>query len=279
MNSSGWPVRIQDHRGDSEKHSSTMKHKISNLSIHQPLPRVALILNLVVSPQMPLAAALTAPEGVIRTGISWHDLPRAVGSSFGRNTTILHLVVFAGRAVRGGCGARERCSSGGVAVCDVICCGRSRGRSGRVDICSLAVGGHRLIEGPLERRIKVSKRVHCSIQAIVVEASVAGIAGVLISWTVVAGAVWVRVEWRVVYPVGSSCGGGSHDACASVGNSSSAIGISSACRYTSRESTVCLLSSVGEDAALAVARRVEVLVARSRVRFHFAVGRRNEQSG
>jgi hypothetical protein len=90
-----------------------------------------------------------------------------------------------------------------------------------------------LIVGPLEWRIKVSEWVHCAIQAIVVVASVAGVAGVLKSRSVIAGAVWVRVEWRVAYPVGGTgSGGSSHDACTCIGSSSSAVGISSACSYT-----------------------------------------------
>jgi hypothetical protein len=256
-----------------------MEHEISNLSIHQPLPRMTLILNLIVRPEMPLAAALTAPEGVVGAGIGWHDLPRAVGSSLGCNAAALRLVVFARRPDRSGCGVRNRCGSWGVAVGDVICRGCGRGRPGWVDVCSLAVGGHRLIVGPLKRRIKVSERVHCSIQAIVVVASVAGVAGVLESRSVIAGAVWVRVKWRVVYPVGSTgSGGSSHDACTCIGNSSSAVGISSACSYTGSGGAVRQLSSIGENAALAMARRVEVLVARSWVRFHFEIGCGNEQS-
>jgi hypothetical protein len=234
---------------------------------------MTLILNLIVRPQMPLAAALTAPEGVVGTGIGWHDLPRAVGSSLGCNAAALRLVVFARRAGWSGCGVRNRCSSRGVAVGDVICRGRGRGRPRWVDICSLTVGGHRLVVGPLEWRIKVSERVHCAIQARVIVAPVAGVAGVLKSRSVIAGAVWVRVKWRVVYPVGSTgSGGSSHDACTCICNSSSAVGISSACSYAGSGGAVRQLSSVGEDAALAVARRVEILVARFWVRFHFAVG-------
>jgi hypothetical protein len=257
-----------------------MEHEISNLSVHQPLPRMALVLNLIVCPQMPLAAALTAPEGVVGTGVGWHDLSRTVGSSLGCNAAALHLIVLARRADWSGCNVRKRCGSRGVAIGNVICRGCGRGRPGWVDVCSLAVGGHRLIVGPLEWRIKVSERIHCAIQAIVVVASVAGVAGVLKSRSVIAGAVWVRVEWRVVYPVGGTGSrGSSHDACTCIGSSSSAVGISSACSYTGSGGAVRQLPSVGEDAALAEARRVEVLVARSWVRFHFVVGCGDDQSG
>jgi hypothetical protein len=168
-----------------------------------------------------------------------------------------------------------------VAVGDMVCRGRGRGWAGWIDIGCLTVCGHRLVKAPLVRKIKVSKWIRRTIQAIVVVAAIAGVAlvtGVPVTWSTVAGAVWMRIELRVVYPVSCSCDSCPCDADSCVGNSCGAIAISST-YDASRRGAVCLLSSVGEDAALAVARRVDVLMARSWIRLHFAGGRGDEQSG
>jgi hypothetical protein len=108
--------------------SLPMKHKKPNLRIHLPPPRMALILNLIVRSQMPLAVPLTAPKRIITARIRRLNASWIVRASLGRNTPILHLYVFA-RSSMGTCRCWCRRDSGAtshVAVGHMVRCRGSR---------------------------------------------------------------------------------------------------------------------------------------------------------
>ena len=170
--------------------STPVEDKVALLCVHEPSARVALILDLVQGPEVPLAVALAAPERVVVTSIGRLDVAGAVRTALGRNTSILHLNVFAcvGVCV---CGPHRGWWGSGdssMAIGDMVG-RRRRSRARRIDVGSLTV--HRRADvGPLIWRIEVSKRVHGAIESAIVVASKPTIGGIawVITRAVVAGA-------------------------------------------------------------------------------------------
>ncbi len=201
---------------------------------------------------MPLAVALATPEWIVVTCIRRLDAAGMIRASLGRDTTVLHLNIFArSRAV-----IARRCVSfsdrrsvrrRSMAIRHMV-----RRRSGcrrrtrRVDVSlMIAIARHGIVVAPLIRRVEVSKRVQRTVEAIVVVAAIV-VHGVvmIVNGRIVAGAV--------IYPgvISTSCISAhySSDAIVGVGDDAGWVG------------AVGLLAGVGEDAALAVARGVDVVV-------------------
>lgn len=266
--------------------SGTMKHQEANLSIHHPASRMTLILNLIVRPEMPLAADFATPEGIVIACISRSNLPGIIGTSLCCNTSILHLNLFACWAgcvavtmgkcrprlshyLRGGCAI-----AGGRGVCDMIGCCWTR----RIDVRRVAVARHCVVISPLVRRIEVSKRVYGTIETGIVVAAVGGVAVVGAVGAVIGVLVVVGMGIIIRTVVYRRLINGSRNSNASTITHSHAHSHADACvthaiavgtrHDTGGLSTVCLLASIAQDAALAVARCVDILVARFGVGFH-----------
>lgn len=141
--------------------------------------------------------------------------------------------------------------------------GRGRGRARGIDVGSVAVAGDCVVVQPLVGRVEVSKRVHATIQAVVVVA--AAVRGIRVGWAVVVGAVWICVGWGAVYPRTGSSNAHADTNAVSIAH---AVGDG-----TGRIGAVWLLACVGEVAALAVAGRVDVLMARLGKGFHIVGAR------
>lgn len=231
-----------------------MKHQEPHFGIHQPAAGMALILDLIERAQMPFAVALTAPEGIVMASISGLDATGVIGASLGRNAAILHLNILARRRAviarrcvgfSDGCSVRRR----GMAIRHMVrCCCCSRCRTGRVDVgLMVAIARHGSVVTPLIRRVEVSKWVQRTVEAVVVVSAIVVHGIVMIgSGRVVAGAV--------IYPgvIGTSCISAHYSSGAIVGIGDDAGWVGA----------VGLLAGVGEDAALAVARSVDVVVTR-----------------
>lgn len=163
--------------------SASVEDEEALLGVHEPLTRVALVLNLVEGPEMPLAVAFAAPEGIIVTSISRLDIASAVRTALGCNASILHMDIFSWVGVRA-CGPHwswRRSSDSSMAVGDMIR-GRRRSRARRIDVSGVAVRRYRVVVRPLIRRIEVSKWVHGAIESVVVVASKPTIGGM--AWVV-----------------------------------------------------------------------------------------------
>lgn len=146
-NDSRDPKASLGHR-DHVLRSTTVKDEEAQLSIHKPLTRVALILDLVESPQVPLAITLTAPERVIIARIGRLDLPRAVRPTLRRDPAVLHLYVLTGSGMcMSVClpGWSWRCSGDWYMAVGHVVGGGSCGWSGRVDVGGVTVCWHRVI--------------------------------------------------------------------------------------------------------------------------------------
>jgi len=164
----------------------------------------------------------------------------------------------------------------GVAVGNVEGCRCGRG-TGRVDMRRVAVVGHSVVVSPLVREIEVSKRVHRAIQVVVVVAIATAairkrmgivVGGVVVGSSSDGGGVWLGVvRTGVVYRrlIGTRRMSNSNthtdadadadtDTCVA---GSIAISADDACGC----STVRGLAGVAEEAALAIAGVVDVLVA------------------
>lgn len=72
-----------------------MKYKEADISIHHPTTGMALVLDLVVGPEMPLSVDFATPEGIVVACIGWPDLSRIVRATLSRNPPTLHLDVLA----------------------------------------------------------------------------------------------------------------------------------------------------------------------------------------
>ena len=180
--------------------SAAVEDKEAQLSVHKPLTRVALVLDLVEGPEMPLAVALAAPEGIVLASIGRLDLPCAVRSALCCDPPVLHLDVFASRSVSArspGLSHRRRWRrrDWDMAVGDVVGSRRCSGTR-RVDVSRMTVARHRVVVRPLKWRIKVSKWVHRAIQSVVEVASkptIGGVAWVMTRAVVIGAGVRVGV--------------------------------------------------------------------------------------
>jgi hypothetical protein len=158
-----------------------MEDQEADVGVHHPSTRLTFVLDLVVGPEMPLAVQLTAPERVVVACISRPDLTRIVCTALSRNPSVLHLDVFACRALLrvtvGVCWPRlpyhPRCRRLEGLLLTVGHMVGSRSGSRRVDICSVAIARHGVVVRPLVRVIEVSKRVHRAIEAVIVVAAIA----------------------------------------------------------------------------------------------------------
>jgi hypothetical protein len=259
-----------------------VEDKEPHFSVHLPSSRVTLILNLIIRPQMPLAVPLAAPKRVVVACIRRLNPPCTVSTTLSRNSSILQLNVFAHWAVvaymsRCRRHANAMAASHCMAIRHMIRRGcSSRARSGRVDVglCRVAIARRRVVVGPLVRVIEVSKRVQRSIHVVVVVAAVRWAAGGVVTWgAVVIGTVAVvgmlgLVGTCCIYPrkVATCCDTNTHahaDSNTAVAVADTAIGDDAGW-----VSAVWLLAGIAEEAALAIAGRVDVSVARLWVCFH-----------
>lgn len=246
-----------------------MKYQKPNISIHHPSTGVALILNLIVAPEMPFAIQLTTPKRVIVARIGRADFPRIVGTTCSCNTAVFHLdLLTTGRLLgmtvtvaKRGPRVSHHLWGGmvrlGLGVGDVVGCSGGGG-AGRVDVRSVAVGGCRVVVGPLVGVAEVSKRIRGSIETGMV---VAAVGGVLVIGGVVVGAIGARVVGSgIVYRrlVGARC----------VADADAETDTVATRHDTGRHGAVWLLTGIAQDAALAVARGVDELVARLWVGLH-----------
>lgn len=170
--------------------SAPVEDEVAQLSVHEPSTGVALILDLVEGPKVPLAVALAAPERIVVTSVGGLDVAGAVRTALGRNTSILHLDVFACVGVCA-CGPYQSWWSSGdssMAVSDMVG-RRRRSRARRIDVSGLTVHRRRDVR-PLIWRIEVSKWIHCAVKTVVVVASKPTISGKawVVTRAVVAGA-------------------------------------------------------------------------------------------
>lgn len=275
--------------------SVAVEDEETQLSVHQPSSRVALVFDLVERPQMPLAVTLLAPEGIIVARISRLDPPRVVRASLCRNPPVFHLDVFARRAL--GChrsrlgntanvGITRRTS---MAVRDMV--GRSRRgctRSRRIDIGlrRVAIARCVVVVSPLVRVIEVSKRVQRAIQAIVVVTAVCRAISGVVRWAVVVGlAAVVRIRLGVglrvglsvglvvgtgcIYPrIAARCDTNTNAHAYAHAYTNRAVAIAGVRDDASRVRAVCLLALIDKGAALAIAGLVDVGLARLWVGLH-----------
>lgn len=227
----------------SSKPSLAMENKETHVGVHHPPARLALILDLIVRPQMPITIPLAAPKWVAIAGIGWSNPPRLVCAPLGRDPSIFHLNVLPRWAMdaSGSCvDSRSGWVIWGSAVGHVVggCC---RCRTRRIDVRLIAVARRDVVGSPLMQRIYVSKWVHGAMQAVAIAATIGGI-------RIGVGRRVVRtdiVHCRIV-------------ASASVAS----IAAIAAWQHASGVGAVWLLSGIAEEAALAVAGCVDVLVAR-----------------
>jgi hypothetical protein len=107
-----------------------MEDEEALLRVHVPAARVALVLDLVESAEMPLAVALHTPERVVGKRVDRFDVAHVVGAALSRYTSVLRLNVrphrlgalhdrrYGGHG--GGCRSRARPQRGDVAVRDGV---------------------------------------------------------------------------------------------------------------------------------------------------------------
>lgn len=243
-----------------------MEDQETDFSVHHPPTWMALVLDLVVRPEMPLAVDLATPERIIVTCVCRPNLSRVVGTTFCCNPAVLQLDVFARRAM--GCvtmsigwpslpqhmGGRRGISLS-LAVCHMV--GRcSRSLTGWVDMRCIAIAGNRVIVSPLVGVIEVSKRIQRAIQVVVVVAIATAIGGIRVTGRIVVGGVSLGAERTgVVYRrfVGTRRIPYTY-------TNANTVSIASL------NATVCSaigrLAGVGEDTALAISGIVDVLVTR-----------------
>jgi hypothetical protein len=162
------PLRMPSHVLPYPTLSLPMKHQEPNLRIHLPPPRMALVLNLIVRSQMPLAIPLTAPKRIVAPCIRRLDAPGVVRAALRRDSAVLHLYVFARGAVVARLGRGRICTatcSCAMAVRHVVCRGRGAG-AGRVHVGlrGVAVGRGGGVVGALVGGVEVSKRVQRAVQ-------------------------------------------------------------------------------------------------------------------
>jgi hypothetical protein len=111
--------------------------------IHLPYPRVAMILNLIVWPTMPLAIALTTPKHIVGLRIGGLDLARLIGATLGSYATIFESnVLGSGSGIpdhNGSFVMMSMCMARSVPVrvsmSGALCGGRARGR-----VCACGCG-------------------------------------------------------------------------------------------------------------------------------------------
>jgi hypothetical protein len=254
-----------------------VEDQISQFSVHLPTARVTLVLDLIVGPQMPLAVPLTTPERIIAARICRLDASQIVSTALSRNPPRLHLVIFArwSRCRRNIVSSIARTT--GMAILHMIRSRHSRRtRSGRVNVSlrRVAIARHRVVVRPLVRRIEVSKRVQRTIHVVIVIAAVSrGVRGVIAGIAIVVIGTTTAVVGRILglvvgtgclYPgiVATCCDANAH--AHAHAHAHTAIGDD-----TGRRRAVWCLAGIGEDAALAIARGVDVLMARLRVGLHY----------
>jgi hypothetical protein len=188
--------------------SIPMKHQEPDFSIHLPPPRVALILNLIVRPQMPLSIALATPKWIVTARICRLDASWIICAALRRDAAILHLYVFARGAVVARLGSgrmRTITRSRAVAVRHVVRRGGGAG-AGRVyvSLCGVAVGRGGVVVGALVGGIEVSKRVQRAVRGEVVEAVVRG--RVVVGGAVAVARAIARAVARTVAVAGAGIG-------------------------------------------------------------------------
>ena len=181
----------------------TMEDQKSDISVHHPPTRMALVLDLIVRPEVPLASDFSAPKGIVVARVCRPDLTGMICSTLCCNPPVLHLNILArwtlstmtvdvrwpslsDHVVWGLVGLR-------VAVGDMVCSGCCS-TAGWIDMRRVAIVRHRVVVSPLVRGIEVSKRVHRAIQVVIVVAIAAA----------VATAIGIRVRIVVGGVVGSS---------------------------------------------------------------------------
>jgi hypothetical protein len=142
----------------------------------------------------------------------------------------------------------------------------------------VAIAGNGVVIWPLVRVTEVSNWVHGSVEPIVVIATVHRVVGRVVIWGAIVigtaiGGIWALVGTWYIYPriVAACCDTNAHaraypnsDTTVAVADADGAIGDDAG-----RISAVLLLADIAEKAALAVARRVDVLVTRLWVRLHY----------
>jgi hypothetical protein len=255
-----------------------MKDQEAHLRVHLPSSRVTLVLDLIVRPQMPLAVPLTTPERIVAARICRLDPPRVVRAALRCDPAALHLKVLASRFMVARC--RLRIASGArVAIRHMIrgSCRRRTG-AGRIDVSlsSVAIAWDRVVVGPLIRVIEVSKRVQRTIQIVIVVAAVrrrVGGDGVVIvgcAEVIGAGVVGGIVGTLCIYPriVAACCDAHTHAHAHACADCNPTVTVAAIGDYAGGECAVLLLAGVGEEAALTVAGRVYILMARLRVGLH-----------
>lgn len=99
-----------------------MKDEVSMLGVHQPVARMAFILDLVVGAKMPFTRPLLAPEGVVWQCIGGLDPSRVIGAAVCGDPPILDLNILSSDALvdwrRRGC--RGCCQGDSVTVHDGV---------------------------------------------------------------------------------------------------------------------------------------------------------------
>lgn len=247
-----------------------MKYQEANFGVHHPPTRMALVFNLIVGPEMPLAVHLSAPKRIIVARVCRPDLARIVGTTLSCNASVLHLNLFPSRdlwRMAVGIGwprfSYITCSGGSVGgdlAIHKMVRGRSRGCSRRINMRRVAIAGHCVVVGPLIWEIEVSKRVQRAIQVEVVIA----IATAVIRIDVVGSVGVVEERTGVVYHRLTGAHGvvGGSNAC--IADAQAIAASDDACRWRS----VWGLASIGEDTSLTIAGSVDVLVARLWIRLH-----------
>jgi hypothetical protein len=226
---------------------------------------MALVLNLIVRSQMPLAIPLTAPKRIVAPCIRRLDAPGVVRATLRRDSAVLHLYVFARGAVVARLGRgrmRTATRSCAMAVRHVVC--RSRGAGAwrvHVGLRGVAVGRGGGVVGALVGGVEVSKRVQRAVQGEVVEVAVRGgvvVVGIARAVAVVGMLGDVRTDPGVV----AACLHANADAHSDTGVAHTVAHTNAAIRNdASGRCAVGCLAGVAEEAALTVSGGVDVLVA------------------
>lgn len=259
-----------------------MEDQKADISVHHPPTRMALVLDLIVRPEMPLAIDFSAPKGIVVARIRRPDLTGIICTTLCRDPAVLHLNILARWALSTMTvnvrwprlsdyvvwGLIGLCTTIGDMVCSGCC-----STAGWVDMRRVAIVRHRIVVGPLVRSIEVSKRIHRAIQVVIVVAIAATVAAAIgirvgiVVGGIVAGSsgdgVWLGViRTSIVYRrlIGtrrvSNTTNTHTDADACIADSV-AISAYDACGC----SAIGRLAGIAEKTALAVAGIADVLVA------------------